>query len=218
MASCLRRWYSRLWYELNCIVFATSFFLQCKNALVRFAPCDDVCCDPHAATYVNDCLLLTITLSPIPFGVTLNKIIIIDSGANLSDHRPVMAPFNFSNHLLSAQQRKPSRRRLLLNDFPVNGIRHTYLGIIKWVVFSYGDLSLNSFISLICDDYLCTSELPFGLKCGLGCSGAIFALRTILEHFTNNDSSVAMALEIRSAASCLTCCYKWLYHRLQNLF
>src|SRR5688572_2622572 len=55
--------------------------------------------------------LLIITLFPIPFSLIMIKIVIIDCGANLSDHINVMALFDLSNHLPSTHQRKPSRRR-----------------------------------------------------------------------------------------------------------
>ena len=64
-------------------------FLQCKNVLDRFsiAHCDDFCLAPNTATYVNDSLKTASFIDHYfisnSIRLNLNKIVIIDSGANL---------------------------------------------------------------------------------------------------------------------------------------
>jgi len=72
---------------------------------------------------------------------------------------------------------------------------------------------------LICDEFLSTDELQFGFKRGMGCTEAIFALRTTIDHFTNNGSSVFMAsldikklLTVLYITNCSTLCYKRVFH------
>jgi len=58
----------------------------------------------------------------------------------------------------------------------------------------------ENFLPLICDEFLSIDELQFGFKRGMGCTEAIFALRTTVDHFTNNGSSIFMAsLDIKKA-------------------
>ena len=46
----------------------------------------------------------------------------------------------------------------------------------------------------LCSDYLLTDELQFGFKPKLGCSNAIFALSTTVNHFRDRGSAVYAAL------------------------
>ena len=52
------------------------------------------------------------------------------------------------------------------------------------------------FESLLLDmysNYMCTDDLQFGFKKGLGCRNAIFALRQCVEYFNNRNSNVYIA-------------------------
>jgi hypothetical protein len=52
------------------------------------------------------------------------------------------------------------------------------------------------FEALLLDKYckfMCTDDLQFGFKSGIGCSNAIFALRQAIEYFNNRGSNVYMA-------------------------
>ena len=45
-------------------------------------------------------------------------------------------------------------------------------------------------VLLLYNRYFETSERQFGYKSKVGCTGAIFAVRKVIEHFTDNDSTV----------------------------
>lgn len=52
----------------------------------------------------------------------------------------------------------------------------------------------------ICSDFLVTDDLQFGFKANIGCSNAIFALRSTIDYFQNHGSSVfAASLDISKA-------------------
>jgi hypothetical protein len=52
----------------------------------------------------------------------------------------------------------------------------------------------------VCKDNLCSDELQFGFKSGLGCSDAIFCIRTVVDYYIENNSSVfAAALDLKKA-------------------
>ena len=52
----------------------------------------------------------------------------------------------------------------------------------------------------MCNCYLSSDELQFGFKSGLGCSEAIFTLRSTIDYFNANGSAVYVAaLDISKA-------------------
>jgi len=52
----------------------------------------------------------------------------------------------------------------------------------------------------VCNCYLASDELQFGFKSGLGCSEAIFTLRSTIDYFNANGSTVYVAaLDISKA-------------------
>ena len=58
----------------------------------------------------------------------------------------------------------------------------------------------ESVILNVCKDNLCSDELQFGFKSGLGCSDAIFCIRTVVDYYIENGSSVfAAALDLKKA-------------------
>lgn len=68
-----------------------------------------------------------------------------------------------------------------LNDV----IKFRAIALIPVIFQAFQNLQL-----ILCDDYLNTNELQSGFKQGLDCSEAVFALRTNVQHFTSNGSSV----------------------------
>ena len=49
-------------------------------------------------------------------------------------------------------------------------------------------------------DYLCTDKLQFGFKSKSSCSHAIFAMRTVIDHYVKTASTVTIsALDISKA-------------------
>ena len=52
----------------------------------------------------------------------------------------------------------------------------------------------------LCSDYLCTDDLQFGFKPKLGCSNAIFVVRTTIDYFIDRGSTIyAASLDISKA-------------------
>ena len=75
-------------------------------------------------------------------------------------------------------------------------------------VSNYRGITLNAVIAKlfegvlleICNEFLQSDHLQFGFKKGLGCSNAIFSLRTAIEYFRERGSTVyASALDISKA-------------------
>jgi len=59
---------------------------------------------------------------------------------------------------------------------------------------------LENVIFSICEEKIITSSLQFGFKANTGCSDAIFALRSTVDHFTTHNSNVfAASLDINKA-------------------
>ena len=46
----------------------------------------------------------------------------------------------------------------------------------------------------LCDNVLDTDNIQFGFKCGIGCPDAIFALKSVINHFVARGSFICIAL------------------------
>ena len=75
-------------------------------------------------------------------------------------------------------------------------------------VSNYRDITLIAGISKlfegvlleICNEFLQSDHLQFGFKKGVGCSNAIFSLRTVIDYFRERCSTVcASALDVSKA-------------------
>ena len=59
---------------------------------------------------------------------------------------------------------------------------------------------MDEVILKLCQDNLCTDDLQFGFKQGLGCTNAVFLCRSTVDHFTHRGSNVyAATLDIKKA-------------------
>jgi len=59
---------------------------------------------------------------------------------------------------------------------------------------------MENVILKLCQDKLCSDDLQFGFKQGLGCTNAVFLCRSTIDHFTHRGSNVYVAtLDIKKA-------------------
>jgi len=60
---------------------------------------------------------------------------------------------------------------------------------------------MENVILKLCQDKLCSDDLQFGFKQGLGCINAVFLCRSTIDHFTHRGSNVYVAaLDIKKAS------------------
>jgi len=125
-----------------------------------------------------------------------------------------------TEHLIHAHPRLVVLLSLLFNQMLVHGRVPTSFGLGIIVPLekgptldngnsdNYRGITLSSNLSKLFEmcvlehygSYLCTSDLQFGFKKGLGCSHAILAVETVVDYFTSHGSTINLcALDMSKA-------------------